>query len=71
MIDEYKKASGDVWLFFRKHFKTRDDDEYWEKIFEEATEVVKPYEGTPAEEYARKYVVLCVNELARKHKEMG
>ncbi len=70
MIDEYKKASGDVWLFFRSHFERQDED-YWEKVIYDADAVAKKYEGTPVESYVRKYVIMCIDELKRKHREVN
>lgn len=71
MIEEYKKASGDVWKYFKNHFETSDDDEYWDEVVKCASKIAKKHEGTPLEAYVREYIVVCVNELSRIHKGGG
>ena len=69
-MDEYfviiRKASADIWKFFKMYagIKTKDDEK-WEECLKVADELVKLYEGTEAEKYARKYVVLIISELER------
>lgn len=68
-IDDYKKASGEIWRYFKRFFDTSDDDDYWKAVIECANELGEKYEGTQLEQYVIDYLVVCMNELNRKHKE--
>lgn len=61
-MDEYKKASKDVWAFFQKHFKNAD----WDAAVKEVSDIGRKYENTEVEEYTRAYLVVVMNELGRR-----
>ena len=59
-----RQASNALWEIFKKRLDAKDKpDEWWGELLNEINEAEKPYLGTPAENYVKKYAVLIVNEL--------
>lgn len=64
-IDEYKKASADVWKLFKQYCEPQDNDAWWAELSDESDKVCEKYQNTPLKDYVLDYVVCCMNEIAR------
>ena len=68
MIDDYKKASGDVWKFFKKYFDGDGSDEYWREVIDKSNDIAEMYKDTELHYYVSKYLVLCVGVLNERQR---
>lgn len=68
MIDDYKKASAEIWNFFKKNFDGDFSDEYWRRVIEESNNMAEKYKDTLVKRYVSKYLILCVGELNERAK---
>lgn len=70
-LDEYAKASAEVWTFFKSHFDGDNTDEFWLRVIDESNEIAKKYKDTELKDYVSKYLVLCVGVLNDRAKRRG
>lgn len=66
-MEEYKKISGAIWTLFKAALETidKESDEWWEEMNEELDKILKKYEGTEYQTYARSYANNVLNEIER------
>ncbi len=55
---------GEVWTFFKKYYDAKQDDEYWEKLVEEAAYINQKYQS----ELCKDLIFVVIAELERKSK---
>ena len=67
-LDEYVKASAEVWTFFKSHFDGDNTDEFWRRVIDESNDIAEKYKDTPLKHYVSRYLVLCVGELNERIK---
>lgn len=68
-IDDYKKASGEVWRLFKSFFDGDGSDKYWSEVIEKSNELADKYKDTELHYYVSKYIVLCVGVLNERSKK--
>ena len=61
----YWKIYADIWGFHKKFADVREDDEYWEKVVNDAGELYKKYEKRLEGEFAKKLTLDVLDELDR------
>lgn len=66
IIDDYKKASSDVWKWFTSQLEKMD----WDEIMESGDIVVEKHLGEEVEGFVLEFVVLMTKELAKIEKRL-
>lgn len=56
----------ECWRFFRKYSSPTDDDEFWEKLINESSELV---EKSERKELAKAIMLATIDEIERVYKE--
>lgn len=66
-IRNYKDISGSIWTIFKAGIETidKESDSWWEEMNEELDKILKKYEGTEYQTYARSYANNVLNEIER------
>ena len=67
-IDDYKEASRDVWSLFMSFFTPQDSEKFWKDLNDESNRVCEKWNESPLKEYVLEYVVLCMEDIARRYK---
>jgi len=68
LIEDYKKASADVWTWFKKNYEAKDADDWWMKLYDSSNRLCEKYTESPIKEYVIEYVVLCMSDIHRRWK---
>lgn len=68
MIDNYKTAFNEVWLFFKDKIDIKDDDAYWQGVITDSDNLYEKYKSTSVGKIVKDFLIICVCELSRMAK---
>ena len=61
----YLTLYADIVNYHRKFVDVREDDNYWQRVVDEAGVLFKKYENFPESEFAKQLVLNVLDELER------
>lgn len=64
-IEQYRKASSEVWACFKKHYFAPKNDKDWSAWVSESDAVWWAWKDTPQKNYVTKYLLACREEIEK------
>ena len=64
-ITQERTFMNDFWLFRKKFFEPKDDDDYWSELVDDSNALSKKYRS----DYLDAIILVCVNDLEKRFRQ--